>query len=237
MVQAFPASVGQSLDEVETPALMVDLDAYEGNLNRMAAALEGRAVRLRPHAKTHKSPVIALEQIARGAVGQCCQKVVEAEALVAGGVPDVLVSNQVVGPSKIARLAALAGRARLAACVDDARNVADLSAAMAAAGVTLRVLVEIEVGMRRCGVAPGAPALALARQVAESPGLVLGGASRPITAAPSTSARWRSAARRSAGPPRSPPTPRRYSRAPACPARRSAAAAPAACRSTSSLAC
>ena len=175
MVQACPAEVGQRLEDIETPALLVDLDAYERNLDRMAAALEGSAVRLRPHAKTHKSPEIALEQIARGAVGVCCQKVGEAEVLVAGGVPDVLVSNQVVGPRKIARLAALAGRARLAVCVDDARNVAALSAAMAAAGVTLRVLVEIEVGMGRCGVAPGAPALALARQVAESAGLELGG--------------------------------------------------------------
>jgi 3-hydroxy-D-aspartate aldolase len=175
MVQACPAEVGQRLDEVETPALVVDLDAYARNLDRMAAALEGRPVSLRPHAKTHKSPVIALEQIARGAVGVCCQKVGEAEALVAGGVPDVLVSNQVVGAGKIARLAALAGQARIAVCVDDARNVADLSAAAMAAGVTLRVLVEIEVGMGRCGVAPGAPTQSLAAQVAESPGLELGG--------------------------------------------------------------
>jgi D-serine deaminase-like pyridoxal phosphate-dependent protein len=175
MVQACPAEVGQSLDEVETPALVVDLDAYERNLDRMAASLAGRAVSLRPHAKTHKSPVIALEQMARGAVGVCCQKVGEAEALVAGGVPDVFVSNQVVGAGKIARLAALAGRARIAVCVDDARNVADLSAAAAAAGVTLRVLVEIEVGMGRCGVAAGEPAQVLAAQVAECPGLEFGG--------------------------------------------------------------
>jgi D-serine deaminase-like pyridoxal phosphate-dependent protein len=175
MVQARPADVGQSLAEVETPALVVDLDAYEHNLDRMAAALAGRDVRLRPHAKTHKSPVIALEQMARGAVGVCCQKVGEAEALVAGGVPDVLVSNQVVGAGKIARLVTLAGQARLAVCVDDPRNVTELGASAAAAGVRLGVLVEIEVGMGRCGIAPGAPALALARQVAESPGLEFGG--------------------------------------------------------------
>ena len=131
MTQACPAAVGQSLDEIETPALLVDLDAYERNLKRMARALEGRAVRLRPHAKTHKSPEIALDQMAHGAVGVCCQKVGEAEVLVAGGVPDVLVSNQVVGGSKIARLVALAGEARLSVCVDDARNVAELSAVAA----------------------------------------------------------------------------------------------------------
>jgi D-serine deaminase-like pyridoxal phosphate-dependent protein len=174
MTQACPATVGQSLDEIETPALLVDLDAYERNLKRMASALEGRAVRLRPHAKTHKSPEIAVQQMAHGAVGVCCQKVGEAEVLVAGGVPDVMVSNQVVGGSKIARLAALAGQARLAVCVDDGRNVAELSAAataVGAAGVTLGVLVEIEVGCERCGVAPGEPARVLAAQVAESPGL------------------------------------------------------------------
>jgi D-serine deaminase-like pyridoxal phosphate-dependent protein len=134
MTQACPATVGQSLDEIETPALLVDLDAYERNLKRMASALEGRAVRLRPHAKTHKSPEIAVQQMAHGAVGVCCQKVGEAEVLVAGGVPDVMVSNQVVGGSKIARLAALAGQARLAVCVDDGRNVAGLSAAATAVG-------------------------------------------------------------------------------------------------------
>ncbi len=97
MAQACPATVGQPLDEIETPALLVDLDAYERNLKRMAGAIEGQTVRLRPHAKTHKSPEIALQQMAHGAVGVCCQKVGEAEVLVAGGVPDVLVSNQVVG--------------------------------------------------------------------------------------------------------------------------------------------
>jgi D-serine deaminase-like pyridoxal phosphate-dependent protein len=175
MVQACPATVGQSVEEIETPALVVDLDAYERNLDRMAAALAGRSIVLRPHAKTHKLPEIALEQIARGAVGVCCQKVGEAEALVAGGVPDVLVSNQVVGAGKIARLVALAGQARIAVCVDDPRNVTELSAAAAAAGVTLRVLVEIEVGMGRCGVAPGAPARDLAARVEDSSGLDFGG--------------------------------------------------------------
>lgn len=175
MAQACPASVGQNLDEIETPALVVDLDAYERNLAHMAAALEGCGVRFRPHAKTHKSPEIALEQMAHGAIGVCCQKVGEAEVLVAGGVADVLVSNQVVGSRKIARLAALAREARLAVCVDDLRNVAELSGAAEAAGSELAVLVEIEVGCGRCGVAPGEPARVLAAQVAESPGLRFGG--------------------------------------------------------------
>ena len=106
-----PADVGAPADQIDTPALVVDLDAYEKNLDRMAAHLRGRPVRLRPHAKTHKCPVIALRQIARGAVGVCCQKVSEAEAMVDGGVRNVLVSNEVVGAPKLARLAALARQA------------------------------------------------------------------------------------------------------------------------------
>src|SRR5438046_3048383 len=104
-----PATIGMTLEEVDTPALLIDLDAFERNLKRMADALppDGR-VRLRPHAKTHKSPIIAQKQIALGAVGVCCQKVGEAEILVQGGVHDVFVSNEIVGASKLRRLAALA---------------------------------------------------------------------------------------------------------------------------------
>ena len=91
-----PARIGAPVDEIDTPALIVDLDAFEHNLHRMAAFAKSAGVRLRPHAKTHKCPTVALKQIAAGAVGQCCQKVGEAEALVRGGVRDVLVSNEVV---------------------------------------------------------------------------------------------------------------------------------------------
>ena len=92
-----PADVGMPVAEIDTPALVVDLDAYEQNLDRMAASLAGTSVRLRGHAKTHKSPVVALHQMARGAVGACCQKVSEAEAMVYGGVRNILVSNEVIG--------------------------------------------------------------------------------------------------------------------------------------------
>jgi D-serine deaminase-like pyridoxal phosphate-dependent protein len=161
-----PADVGMPADQIDTPALVVDLDAYEKNLDRMAAHVRGRPVRLRPHAKTHKCPVVALHQIARGAVGVCCQKVSEAEAMVYGGVRNVLVSNEVVGAPKLARLAALARQADVAVCVDDAENVRQLDGAAAAFGVRLPVLVEINVGANRCGVEPGEPAVALAREVA-----------------------------------------------------------------------
>ncbi len=159
-------SIGIALDEVDTPALVLDLDALERNLLRMADAVKGSGVRLRPHAKSHKCAQIARAQIAAGAVGVCCQKVSEAEALVAGGVADVLVTNEVVGPQKIARLARLVREAKVAVLADDAGNVADLDAAARAEGVRLDVLVEIDVGAQRCGIEPGAPALELAHRIA-----------------------------------------------------------------------
>ena len=106
--------------------------------------------------------------MALGAVGVCCQKVSEAEVMVAGGIGDVLVSNEVAGAGKLDRLAALAGRARIAVCADDAEGVAEIEAAAAKAGTTLDVMVEIDVGGRRCGTLPGAPAARLAELVARS---------------------------------------------------------------------
>ena len=161
-----PASVGMPLAEVDTPALIVDLDALEGNVVRMAQAVKGASVRLRPHAKSHKCAEIARRQIAAGAVGVCAQKVSEAEALVAGGVADVLVTNEIVGKPKIERLARLAREAKVAVLADDERNVAELDAAARAERVRLDVLVEIDVGAHRCGIAPGEPALALGRRIA-----------------------------------------------------------------------
>jgi 3-hydroxy-D-aspartate aldolase len=166
-----PAEIGMRLDEVDTPALLLDLDAFERNLDKLAATTKGMGVRLRPHAKTHKSAVIARHQMARGAVGVCCQKVSEAEAMVHGGVPDVLVSNEVIGAQKLARLAALAREARIGVCADNADGVDALSAAAQSYGATIDVLVEVNVGANRCGVLPGAPVLALAQQIARSPGL------------------------------------------------------------------
>ena len=175
MLQAPPALPGMREEEIDTPALLIDLDAFEANLDRMAALLAPTGVKLRAHAKTHKSPVIAKLQMARGAVGQCVQKVAEAEALAWGGVPDILVSNEVVGASKLARLAALARIAKVAVCADDAAQVAMIEAAAADAGVRLPVLVEIDVGAGRCGVAAGPDAVALAQKIAASRHLVFGG--------------------------------------------------------------
>jgi D-serine deaminase-like pyridoxal phosphate-dependent protein len=158
-----PAEVGMPLAEVDTPALLLDLDAFERNLDRMDAALAGRPISLRPHAKSHKCPEIGLRQIKRGAVGVCCQKVSEAEAMVAGGIADVLIANEVVGAPKLNRLAALAERARVAVCADDLGNVAALDDAARAAGVRLDVLVEVNIGANRCGAEPGGPSHRLAQ--------------------------------------------------------------------------
>lgn len=175
MTISAPGTVGMPLGAVDTPALILDLDAFERNLSRMTDVLRGSPVRLRPHAKSHKCAEIALRQMAAGAVGVCCQKVSEAEALVGGGVTDVLISNEVVGAGKLARLAALARTAKLAVCVDAAENVADLDAAAARAGVRLDTLVEVNVGGNRCGAEPGAPALSLARAIAASHNLRFAG--------------------------------------------------------------
>ncbi len=175
MLQPPPAEPGMPVDAIDTPALVVDLDAFEANLDTMARLAAEAGVKLRPHAKTHKSPVIAHLQMARGAVGQCVQKVAEAEVLAWGGVPDILVSNEVVGPRKLARLAALTRICTIAVCADDPRGIALIEAAAKEARVRITVLVEIDVGAGRCGVAPGPAAVALARQIADSPHLRFGG--------------------------------------------------------------
>ncbi len=177
-VQAAPryrAPLGAGVEQIDTPALLLDRDRLERNIAAMAAFVAGGPAKLRPHSKTHKCVEIARLQLATGAVGITCAKVGEAEALAAGGIPDILIANEVVGPVKIARLVALARHCALTVAVDDAGNVAELSAAATAAGVTLRCYVEVDVGMGRCGVADGAAALALARLVAAAPGLVFAG--------------------------------------------------------------
>ncbi len=175
MQQPPPAQPGMPEDEIDTPALVLDLDAFEWNLDHMAELLAPTRTRLRAHAKTHKSPVIAHLQMARGAIGQCVQKVGEAEVLAWGGVPDILVSNEIVGAGKLARLAALARIAKVAVCADDASQVAAIETAAADAGVRLPVLVEIDVGAGRCGVTPGPDAVALAQRIAASRHLIFGG--------------------------------------------------------------
>jgi D-threonine aldolase len=178
------ARPGDPVAAIDTPALVLDLDAMERNLGRMAAFAREAGVRLRPHAKMHKSAELARLQIAAGAVGVCVQKTSEAEALAAGGVDDLYISNEVVDPAKLARVAALgrtlaARGGRLAIAVDSAGGIEALAAAVSRAGATLDAFVEIDVGQGRCGVPSAdrdpAAAVELARRVAASPGLRLAG--------------------------------------------------------------
>ena len=170
MSRPAPAKIGQRLEDVDTPALVLELNAFEKNQKTLFDLVKGR-VRVRPHAKTHKCPEVAKRQMALGAVGMCCQKVSEAEAMVDGGVGDVLVSNEVVGAQKIERLAALSRRAKIGVCVDNAENLK----ALKDSGASLDIYVEIDVGMRRCGVPPGEPAVRLAKEIVASKNLRFAG--------------------------------------------------------------
>ena len=158
------ANVGDPVAAIDTPALVIDLDAMERNLATMAGFARAQRIALRPHAKMHKCAAIARLQMQAGAVGVCVQKLGEAEALAAAGVPDIYISNEIVDAAKLARLATLAGRVKLAVAVDSALGVERLAQALIAAGSSVDVYVEIDVGQGRCGVAPAA-AGALAHQV------------------------------------------------------------------------
>ncbi len=154
---------------IDTPALVLDLNAFERNMQRMVDALKGHAVRLRAHSKSHKCPEIARRQVALGAVGICCQKVSEAAVFVDAGIADVLVTNQIVGAPKLRHLADLARRARIGVLVDDAQHVEALAEVASAQMVTVDVYVEVDVGGRRCGVMPGPDAAGLARRITDHP--------------------------------------------------------------------
>ena len=170
--ERFHGLVGQGVAAIDTPALVIDLDAMERNLHRLADWCRARGLRLRPHAKMHKCAELAKLQMAHGAVGVCVQKTGEALALAAAGVTDITITNEVVDPAKLARLARAvrAGGTRFALAVDSALGIERLARALAEAGVqapgSIDVLVEIDVGHGRCGAAPGEPAVALARAVA-----------------------------------------------------------------------
>ncbi len=166
-----PTQIGQPIDSLDSPQLLIDLDVVDANLRRLFAACRERHVAARVHFKSLKCTGLARYIAAAGANGFLCAKLNEAEALVDAGLTDVFIANQVVGPIKVRRLAELAKRCQLRVCVDDPDNIEQISQAARAAGSTIGVLVEVDVGMGRCGVAPGEPALALARQIQSSPGL------------------------------------------------------------------
>lgn len=177
--------VGQPVAAIDTPALVVDLDAMQRNLSRMAEFTRKHDIRWRPHAKMHKSSAIARLQMQAGAVGVCVQKTSEAEAMVAGGVTDVYISNEVVAPAKLARVAELAHqlaaeRGRLAIAVDSLEGVRRLANAMndrrrGGTAAFIDVFVEIDVGQGRCGVRPGRMAVDLAHEIRKHPALRFAG--------------------------------------------------------------
>jgi len=155
-----PPRPGDPVESIDTPALVVDLDRMEANVATMAAFARDHGVRLRPHGKMHKSATIARLQMAAGAVGVCVQKTSEAEALAAAGIVDIYISNEVVDRAKLARVAALAGRIRLAIAVDSAEGVERLAAAVAEAGSTITFTDVLAIGGGEGGLTIGAPLVA-----------------------------------------------------------------------------
>jgi len=164
-------------DEIQTPAVLVDIDVARRNIERFQAYAGSHGLTVRPHIKTHKLPAIAEMQLDAGAVGITCQKISEAEAMVAGSdrLTDVLITYNILGNDKLAALLALARRVRLSVVADNAAVVDGLSAAFAAAGAPLTVLVECNTGADRCGVETPQEAADLAARIAAAPGLAFGG--------------------------------------------------------------
>ena len=184
--------IGKPVQDIDTPALVIDLDAMKRNVARMAEFAKKHNVAWRPHAKLHKSVLLAKLQIAAGAVGVCVQKTAEAEIMVAGGIDNVYISNEVITPAKLARVAALtqivaARGGQIAIAVDSALGITRLAQAMAeargqganrkeaGAATVINVFVEIDVGQERCGVEPGAPAALLALEIRKHPALRFAG--------------------------------------------------------------
>ncbi|WP_439507873.1 3-hydroxy-D-aspartate aldolase BhcC [Yoonia sp.] len=172
-----PALPGMDEADIQTPCLVLDLDALERNIKKMGDFAKSHGMRHRVHGKMHKSVDVALlQEKLGGSVGVCCQKVSEAEVFARGGIKDVLVSNQVRHPAKIDRLARIPKLgARAICCVDDVANIADLSAAAQKHGTQIECLVEIDVGAGRCGVQYGAPVVVLAKAINAAPGLKYAG--------------------------------------------------------------
>ncbi|MFC5522867.1 DSD1 family PLP-dependent enzyme [Polaromonas jejuensis] len=178
--------IGKPVNDIDTPALVIDLDAMKRNLGRMAEFARKHNIRWRPHAKLHKSSTLAKMQIKAGAVGVCVQKTAEAEAMVAGGVYNVYISNEVIAPAKLARVAALTQKVaaqggQLAIAVDSTEGVIRLAQAMAEAragtgvATVIDVFVEIDVGQGRCGVEPGSAAVTLVLEIRKHPALRFAG--------------------------------------------------------------
>lgn len=163
--------IGAEKYAISTPALLVDLEKMECNITRMADFFRDKEANLRPHIKTHKTPMIAHKQIEAGAIGITCQKLAEAEVMAEAGLKDILIANEIVGAQKINRLVNLARYTRIKVAVDNSKNIVDISDTAQRKGVKIGVLIEVNIGLNRCGVTPGEPALKLAREVEAQKGL------------------------------------------------------------------
>lgn len=167
--------IGKPVSELDTPALLIDLDAMESNIAAMANDIRSRGAGWRPHSKSHKCPAIAHKQVQAGAIGVACAKLGEAEVMARNGIQDILVPNQVVGPIKTRRLAALASQCDICVAVDNIANVKEIDADAVAIGTHPRAVIEIDTGMARAGVAPGREALELAKAIQACKGLRFAG--------------------------------------------------------------
>ena len=189
MHELYRPQPGTPIEELDTPCLILDLDALDHNMDVMAQFYEGRHSKLRGHSKNHKTPAIALRQIRRGGTvgGVCAAKVAEAEVMVHGGVPSVFVTSEVVDPRKIERLCNLAREAEILVACDTDENARDLSRTADSLGVSIGVVIEQETGLVRCGVQEVDPGVALARLIDSLPGLSFKGVmSHQMMAEPSS---------------------------------------------------
>ena len=167
--------IGQPVTALDTPALLVDLDVLEANIERIASECRKHGVNWRPHVKGNKTVEIVRKEIAAGAIGVTCAKVGEAEVMADAGIKSMLIANEIVGAPKIARLVAVQDRAEVIVCVDSVANAAPIAKAAHQAGKVVPVVIEVDVGMNRAGVAPGPAVVALADAVAKMPGIRLVG--------------------------------------------------------------
>jgi len=167
--------VARSVDELDTPALVVDLELLEGNIGKMADFFRDKEAKLRPHTKTHKCPEIALRQLGAGARGITCAKLGEAEVMAENGIKDILIANEIVGRMKIERLLKLDDICDPIVAIDNASNAQMISDMALRDGKSIDVVLEIDVGMGRCGVRPGGETLSFARKVSGMGGLAMKG--------------------------------------------------------------
>ncbi len=167
--------IGLPIEELDTPAVLIDLDALESNIKTMAADVKSRGSNWRPHSKSHKCPAIAHLQVEAGAIGVACAKLGEAEVMATNGIRDILVPNQIVGPIKARRVAALAIQSDICVSVDAIENVRELDQAALRLGTRPRAVIEVDTGMKRAGVQPGDAARKLANEMAKCEGLRFAG--------------------------------------------------------------